>query len=168
MGTIAGVNISENRGCEGEMSTDGLDSFDRTVHETHQWLRIVMVELKTSSRHQAYSALRASLHALRDRIGPENAVHFAAQLPILLRGVFYEGWRPSETPTRERRLDDFLAYIESILVSKSGLDPYDAVRAGFAAIAWSVSFAEVRKLINVLPHDLRVPWPDYMFARLAS
>jgi uncharacterized protein (DUF2267 family) len=124
--------------------------------------------LNTASRDQAYVALRASLHALRDRIGPEHAVHFGAQLPTLLRGVFYEGWRPAETPTRERRLDDFLAYVESILGSKSGLAPADAVRAGFAAIAWSVSAAEVFKLIGALPHELRSLWPDYMFARLAS
>jgi uncharacterized protein (DUF2267 family) len=150
------------------MSTNGLDTFDRTTHETNQWLRIVMVELNTASRHQAYVALRASLHALRDRIGPELAIHFAAQLPILLRGVFYEGWRPAETPTRERRLDDFLAYAESILGSRSGLDPADAVRAGFAAIAWSVSAAEVLKLIDALPQELKSLWPDYMFARLAS
>ena len=150
------------------MSTDGLDILDRTTQETNQWLRIVMAELNTASRDQAYVALRASLHALRDRIGPEHAVHFGAQLPILLRGVFYEGWLPAETPTRERRLDDFLAYVESILGSKSGLAPADAVRAGFAAIAWSVSAAEVLKLIDALPHELRGLWPDYMFARLAS
>jgi len=150
------------------MSGNGLDTFDRTVHETNQWLRVVMAQLNTESRHQAYVALRASLHALRDRIGPEHAIHFAAQLPILLRGVFYEGWRPAETPTRERRLDDFLAYVESLLGPKSGLDPADAVRAGFAAIAWSVSSAEVLKLINILPQDLKCLWPDYMFARLAS
>ena len=150
------------------MSANGLDSFDRTVHETNQWLRIVMAELKTASRHQAYVALRASLHALRDRIGPELAIHFAAHLPILLRGVFYEGWEPLETPTRERRLDDFLAYVESILGSRSGLDPADAVRAGFAAIGWSVSSTEVLKLIDVLPQELRNLWPDYMFTKLAS
>jgi len=150
------------------MSATGLDTFDRTVHETNHWLRIVMTELKTDNRRQAYIALRASLHALRDRIGPENAVHFAAQLPILLRGVFYEGWRPSETPTRERRLDDFLAYVESLLGPNAGVDPADALRASFAAIAESISFAEVLKLVNILPRDLRIMWPGYMFAKMAS
>lgn len=150
------------------MSTNGLETFDRTIHETNQWLRTVMVELKTSNRHQAYIALRASLHALRDRIGPEQAVHFAAQLPTLLRGIFYEGWRPSETPTRERRLDDFLAYVESLLGPRSGLDPADAVRAGFAAIALSVSSDEVLKLIDLLPRDLKSLWPDYLLADFAS
>jgi uncharacterized protein (DUF2267 family) len=127
-----------------------------------------MKELRMDSRRQAYVALRASLHALRDRIGPENSVHFAAQLPILLRGVFYEGWQPSETPTRERRLDDFLAYVESLLGPKTGIDPADALRASFAAIAESVSFREVLKLVNILPRDLRILWPGYMFAKMAS
>ena len=150
------------------MSTTGLDTFDRTIHETNHWLRIVMTELKTDNRRQAYAALRAGLHALRDRIGPENAVHFGAQLPILLRGVYYEGWRPSETPTRERRLDDFLAYVESMLGCRTGLDPADALRASFAAIAESVPFAEVVKLVNVLPRDLRILWPGYMFGKMEA
>ena len=125
-----------------------------------------MTELRTDNRRHAYAALRAGLHALRDRVGPENAVHFGAQLPILLRGVYYEGWRPSETPTRERRLDDFLAYVESLLGPKTGVDPADALRASFAAIAESVPFAEVIKLVNVLPRDLRVFWPGYMFGKM--
>lgn len=147
------------------MSATGLDTFDRTIHETNHWLRIVMIELRTDSRRQAYAALRAGLHALRDRIGPENAVHFGAQLPILLRGVYYEGWRPSETPTRERRLDDFLAYVESLLGPKNGLDPAEALRASFTAIAESMPFAEVIKLVNILPRDLKVLWPGYLFEK---
>ena len=150
------------------MSANGLETFDRTIHETNQWLRVVMAYLNTNNRHQAYLALRASLHALRDRIGPDHAVRFAAQLPILLRGVFYEGWQPWETPTRERRLDDFVAYVESLLGPRSGLDPADAVRAGFAAIASSVSSAEVLKLIDIMPSDLKSLWPDYLFVSLAS
>jgi uncharacterized protein (DUF2267 family) len=150
------------------MSTTGLDTFDRTIHETNHWLRIVMTELKTDNRRQAYAALRAGLHALRDRIGPENAVHFGAQLPILLRGVYYEGWRPSETPTRERRLDDFLAYVESLLGSGNGVDPAEALRASFAAIAESVPFTEVIKLVNVLPRDLKILWPGYMFGKMEA
>jgi uncharacterized protein (DUF2267 family) len=148
------------------MSATGLDTFDRTIHETNRWLRIVMIELKTDNRRHAYAALRAGLHALRDRIGPENAVHFGAQLPTLLRGVYYEGWRPSETPTRERRLDDFLAYVESMLGSKTAVDPADALHATFAAIAESVPFTEVIKLVNVLPRELKALWPEYKFEKL--
>ena len=151
-----------------QMATTGLDTFDRTLQETNHWLRIVMAELKTDSRHQAYIALRAGLHALRDRIGPECAVHFGAQLPILLRGVFYEGWEPSETPIRERRLDDFLAYVESMLGPNAGIDPAEALSATFAAIAESVPFPEVLKLVNVLPRDLKALWPGHLFGKVSS
>ena len=69
------------------MSTTGLPVFDTTVQETNLWLKAIMEGLHTDDRHLAYVALRATLHALRDRIGPENAVHLAAQLPMLVRGL---------------------------------------------------------------------------------
>ncbi len=73
--------------------TTGLAVFDTTVQETNLWLKGIMEGLHTDDRHLAYLALRATLHALRDRLGPENAVHLAAQLPMLVRGLYYEGWR---------------------------------------------------------------------------
>ena len=44
-------------------------------------------------RRSAYRALRSVLHVLRDRLTPEQAVHLGAQLPLLVRGIFYDGWR---------------------------------------------------------------------------
>ena len=64
------------------MSTSGLDVFDTTIQETNHWLKIMMGELGSDSRRTAFNALRAALHALRDRIGLENAVHLGAQLPM--------------------------------------------------------------------------------------
>ena len=84
------------------MSTTGLPVFDTTVQETNLWLKAIMEALHTDDRHLAYLALRATLHALRDRLGPENAVHLAAQLPMLLRGLYYEGWRLAASQTKER------------------------------------------------------------------
>ncbi len=89
------------------MST-GLDTFDKTVQESNLWLKDVMERLNTNDRHHAYSTLRAVLHALRDRIGPESAAHLGAQLPMLLRGLFYEGWDPTGKPTKERHETAFL------------------------------------------------------------
>ena len=80
------------------MSTTGLAVFDTTVQETNLWLKGIMEGLHTDDRHLAYLALRATLHALRDRLGPENAVQLAAQLPMLVRGLYYEGWRLAAAP----------------------------------------------------------------------
>ena len=89
----------------------GLDTFDKTVQESNLWLKDVMERLNTNDRHHAYSTLRAVLHALRDRIGPESAAHLGAQLPMLLRGLFYEGWDPTGKPSKERHKADFVAHI---------------------------------------------------------
>lgn len=62
------------------MSVTGLDAFDTTVQESNHWLKIMMGELDIADRRIAFNALRAALHALRDRIGLENAVHLGAQL----------------------------------------------------------------------------------------
>ena len=58
-----------------------------------------MEQLGTGDRKLAYNVLKATLHALRDRIGPENAIHLGAQLPILVRGIYYDGWQFAQTPS---------------------------------------------------------------------
>ena len=61
------------------MSMTGLDVFDSSIHQTNVWLKSIMGRLDTDDRHRAYLALRATLHALRDRLPPEVAVHLGAQ-----------------------------------------------------------------------------------------
>jgi uncharacterized protein (DUF2267 family) len=74
----------------------GLDS---GIDKTNRWLKEMSAALGESDRHEAYRQLRSVLHALRDRLPVTESAQLAAQLPLLLRGVYYEGWRPSETPT---------------------------------------------------------------------
>jgi len=143
----------------GTMSVTGLGTFDTSIHATNHWLKIVMQGLGTDNRRVAVAALRASLHALRDRIGVENAVHFGAQLPLLLRGLYYEGWRPAGTPTRERHLEDFLDHVASMLPARSGLSPADAAMASFAAVTECVAHPETLKLMAMLPEEIRPLWP---------
>ena len=84
------------------MSTSGLAVLDHTVQETNIWLKAVAEQLQLD-RHDAYIALRAVLHALRDRLPPEVAVHLGAQLPMLVRGLYYEGWHMAGKPTKDRQ-----------------------------------------------------------------
>lgn len=139
------------------MSVTGLYVFDRTVQKTNIWLRDVMDALDSDDRHAAYLALRATLHMLRDRLTVEEAAHLGAQLPMLVRGFYYEGWNPTGKPIRERSFESFLAGVAIEL--PNDLDPEDAVRAVFTVLAARMSDGEIDDVTHVLPTALNVLWP---------
>ncbi|QWF77970.1 DUF2267 domain-containing protein [Amycolatopsis sp. CA-230715] len=74
---------------------DAIAQAERTARD---WLGQVRTELGTEDRDFAYRALRAWLHVVRDRLSVHSAAHLAAQLPTLLRGLYFEGWRPNRVP----------------------------------------------------------------------
>ncbi|MFI4998832.1 MAG: DUF2267 domain-containing protein [Reyranellales bacterium] len=144
------------------MTGTGLDVFDKTVQETNHWLKLMMGEMATDDRHAAFAALRGALHAVRDRIGPENAVHLGAQMPMLLRGAYYEGWHPGGTPTHERHLGDFVDHVGSKLPRGSEAKAGEAARACFAVMGRCLDRGEMMKLRHILPHEALNLWPDDM------
>lgn len=142
--------------------TTGLDTFDKTVQESNLWLKDLMERLGTDDRHRAYAVLRAVLHALRDRIGPQNAVHLGAQLPMLLRGLYYEGWRMSAPATRERHTDRFVAHVHELLPQLSPAEVKQAIVATFDLLSARVDRGEAIKLVLMFPKDMRDLWPPVL------
>ncbi len=142
------------------MSATGLAVFDKTLQETNHWLKLMMGELGTENRQAAYGALRGTLHAVRDRIGPENAIHLGAQLPMLLRGAYYEGWHPAGTPTRERHLADFADHVAAEMPPDDRIDAAQAARACFAVMSRCLDVGQMLKLRQLLPHEILNLWPD--------
>jgi uncharacterized protein (DUF2267 family) len=142
------------------MTVTGLEVFDSTLHQTNVWLKAIMGRLGTNDRHRAYLALRTTLQALRDRLQPEVAVHLGAQLPLLVRGLYYEDWHMAGTPTRERHKEEFLAPIAAAFWRDPEADAEQVARAVFAVLAEQIDPGEVRKVMSVLPRDLRDLWPQ--------
>src|ERR671915_1959407 len=122
------------------MSNTGLDVFDRTVQTTNSWLKDLMEELDWVDRQGAYSALRVTLHALRDRLTIEEVAQLGAQLPMLIRGFYYEGWDPTNKPAKLRQREEFLARIAQAFVQAGdSVHPEPVARAVFAVLAERVS-----------------------------
>ena len=141
------------------MSTTGLEVFDRTIHKTNIWLKELMGMLDCEERHEAYLALRATLHALRDRLTIEETAQFAAQLPMLIRGFYYEGWDPTGKPLKERHRDEFLKRIKEELRAYE-IDAEETVRAVFMVLANRISKGEIEDVEHVLPKEIRDLWPS--------
>jgi uncharacterized protein (DUF2267 family) len=145
---------------EDVMSVSGVGALDHTVEETNIWLKAIAEKLHLHDRQHAYSTLRAGLHALRDRLTPEMAVHLGAQLPMLVRGIYYEGWHMAGKPTRERSTEDFAEHVGRELPPQFPLDPL-AVARGVFEILWArLDPGETAKLIDHLPVPLRTLWPQ--------
>jgi uncharacterized protein (DUF2267 family) len=133
------------------MSATGLDVFDQTLQKTNIWLKEIMEDLGPD-RQRAYHALRAVLHTLRDRLTVEEAAHLSAQLPLLVRGIYFEGWHPAHKPTTERSQEDFLEQVSTRL---RGVDPEAATRSVFKVIKENVTDTEVAHVRDMLPKRLQ-------------
>lgn len=140
------------------MTSTGLEVFDRTIQETNLWLKALLERIGGEDRHRAYVVLRGGLHALRDRLGPEAAAHLSAQLPMLIRGIFYEGWDPTGKPTRDRHRDEFLAHFRTSLPSGMKIDAEEAVQGVFGVLAAKIDPGETAKIVAMMPKQIREFW----------
>src|SRR5271166_1980313 len=113
------------------MSQNSLTPFESTLQTTNIWLNDILERLGWVDHHRAYQALRAVLHALRDRLSVDQAAALAAQLPMLVRGFYYEGWHPHGKPVKERHKADFLAHVTDAFRGDLDGDPEEITRAVF-------------------------------------
>ena len=135
------------------MSFTGVDSLDRSIDKTNVWLADIAQGFGTGDRRLAYRAARAWLHTLRDRLSVPAAAHFAAQLPELLRGVFYDGWNPSHVPVKYGCSEYVTRFAH-----EAGMRESDVAKAAdvvTAVVRLHVSGGAVDKALAQLPADLR-------------
>jgi uncharacterized protein (DUF2267 family) len=141
------------------MTTTGLDVFDTTVQQTNRWLNEIGQEMHSEDRHKAYLALRGTLHALRDHLVIDESAQLAAQLPLLIRGIYFEGWNPTPKPSHDRSRKTFLERVDGALTrGQPGIFPEVAARAVFRTIANHISPGEVNQVRQSLPREIRDLW----------
>lgn len=135
------------------MSHPRLDAFDHALHTAHTWVADVARELDSEDRRYAYRVLRSWLHTLRDRLPVTGAAAFAAQLPELLRGVFYDGWEPARVPRKYSPGEYLLRFAE-----EARLPMADAQRVALAvtrAVGEHLSPGLLTETLELLPRGVR-------------
>jgi uncharacterized protein (DUF2267 family) len=141
------------------MSAVGLESIDHTVQLTHRWINELNDQLAWNNKARTYRLLRTILQAVRDWLPVNEASQLAAQLPTLLRGVYYEHWRPAATPVKDRGKPAFLARVNAEFRNDTIADIQETISTVFAFLSSKVDFGEIDDVRNAMPADLRRLWP---------
>lgn len=137
--------------------TTGVSTFDQSLNTTMEWLKDLQEEMSFDDEQRAFRVMRGVLHALRDRLTVEETADFAAQLPMLLQGVYYHGWTPRGKPEKIRHRQEFLDKIAENLMREH--DPEEAARAVFTVLERRMPGGEIEDVKRILPEPIRDLWP---------
>lgn len=137
------------------MKKTGLTAIDHAPQVVAEWLNRLQQDLGWSDRRRAYLLLRETLHAIRDFLTVEEAADLSAQLPLLIRGIFFDGWLPAKTPARPRSVDDFLARVMQAFADDPLVEPDVAVAAVFSLLRRQISPGEYQQVAWAMRRPLR-------------
>ncbi|MGC1505349.1 MAG: DUF2267 domain-containing protein [Sulfitobacter sp.] len=141
------------------MTAQGLEVIDHSVHLTHEWINELAERLDWSSKRSALRLLRITLRHVRDHLVVDELAQVSAQLPLLIRGFFFEGWVPKQTPIKERNAQDFIAFITEHMGEAEEYRGRDDIKCVFDLLNNRLSRGEVEDLRATLPTPIRDLWP---------
>ncbi|CAN7642844.1 DUF2267 domain-containing protein [Pararhizobium sp. LjRoot255] len=138
------------------MGTGNLNVFEKTLQTTNIWLDEITAALGPD-RRVAWKVLSVVLHKLRDRLPAELSAHLSAELPLLVRGVYYDQFEPDKLPMRWDH-DEFVSEVSKWLSDTRPVDPDLAIQAVFQVLSRHLPRGQIDKVQNALPEALRSVW----------
>lgn len=134
--------------------------FQNTIQKTNGIVNEISEKMGWQERpNQSLGALRAVLQTLRDRLPIEEVADFGAQLPTLLRGIFYEGWKPASSPVKMDR-DEFIGRIRQRFAFDLDQPVTLLVKTVLSILNKHVSGGEIKDIKAVLPKELQSLFRD--------
>jgi len=124
------------------------------MHTADRWVGEVAKQTGETDR-QAFGSISAVLHALRDRLPHERSASLGDQLPLVMRGVYYEGWEPDVTPEHYAQPEDFLRRVEREASLSSPMEASIATRATMGVLGYDLEEREMEGMLAVLPPPIR-------------
>ena len=130
-----------------------------TVQLSQEWLKELTINAGLADETEALSVLRAVLHQLRDRLTVDEGVQLAAQLPTLIRGIYYEGWQPRHVP--DKAISSRQQFLDALTLRllPHRLPPEPMARSVFTLLAHHLDPGEISDVIGQLPDDIKGLWP---------
>lgn len=140
------------------MKQTGLDAIDHAPQVVAEWLNLLEEDLGWTDRSRSYRLLRETLHAIRDFLTVQEAASLSAQLPHLVRGIFFEGWMPARTPARPRSAEALLERVNGAFGDEPLLEPDVAIAAVFSVLRRRIDSGEYDQVARSLRRPLRELW----------
>ncbi|WP_137702912.1 DUF2267 domain-containing protein [Marimonas lutisalis] len=137
------------------MSALGLKIIDSAVETANAWINEVDTRTGWDHKQRAYRLLRQVLHVVRDHLSVDEAAQLGAQMPVLIRGIYYEGWNPSKTPVTVRGADDFIALVQAAFETDPLGDAPEAIRAVIAVLDDHISKGEMEDVKQTFTTKIR-------------
>jgi uncharacterized protein (DUF2267 family) len=139
--------------------TDHARIVGRSVQDFQEWIKAIDHAMGLNDEQKAYAIMRGVLHQLRDRMPIDEAAHLGAQLPTLVRGVYYEQFSPAHMPEKERHVGTFLERVAERM-QRDDVDPEKATRTVFAVIKERIDVGELRHVVHMMPDEIKGLWND--------
>jgi uncharacterized protein (DUF2267 family) len=143
------------------MKTNRLSQFEGYAVEGKNFIALVADELRTDNLRKALRITRAVLHALRDRLQPDDAVQFGQGLPMLIKGIYFDQYDISDTPVVIRHAPEFLYFIHEKNVYGKYSDfaneneIMDALQGVFRVLEGKMDYGQVRQIKYLLPLEIQ-------------
>lgn len=128
------------------------------VQTMQEWLKELKETGELADEAAAFSVLRAVLHQLRDRLTLEEAVDLSAQMPLMVRGLYFEHWRPHKVPRKIRSKAAFLDELTTAILPHTYPVEW-AVSTVFGLLARHCDPGEIANVKAQLPDDIKELWP---------
>lgn len=141
------------------MSSQDLRMIDHSVQLTHEWINEMAGRLGWVSKRSALRLLRVTLHAVRDHLQVAEVAHLSAQLPLMIRGIFFDGWTPGSKAIKERHAYEFVGTISGHFDNDAEFRGREDITCVFDLLNARISAGEVEDVRANLPSEIRALWP---------
>ena len=135
-------------------------NFEKSMQKSMEWLHELHEHDSIMNEQGAYHMLRAVMHTLRDRLTVDEAAELGAQLPMIIRGMYYEGWDPSMTPTNYDTETFMIAVQDRLRPNHADYNVEAGIHAVFDVLQRHVTAGEIKDVQSMLPENMAEFWPE--------
>ncbi|HEV8286179.1 MAG TPA: DUF2267 domain-containing protein [Chitinophagaceae bacterium] len=135
--------------------------FDNHCQEANRFIKDLALQLGSpDDTDHAIRILRCVFKALRRRIIPDESLHIISQLPLILKGLYVDGWDINEPLSEAKTFDEFLFDIRNNTETSASVDfandelARKKITTVFSALKEFVSEGELNHIRDELPKEI--------------